>query len=126
MGTQKLSYGLPRHSFQKSNYHQHTWNPVDGPERPEHPDRPDGREVELLHVEAVLECAGEGRQVGRGNYWSVFATQNARCQREAKLFHNMRLRGFGCKAKQRIKVQIGLTGRSSMTQGWKQGPVTEV
>ena len=59
----------------KHLHHLHTWNAVDGPERPEHTDRPDGGEVELLHVEAVLQRAGEGRQVGRGNYRLVFSTQ---------------------------------------------------
>merc|ERR1719264_2014826 len=43
----------------QQQHHQdpHAWNPVDGPERPEHSDRSDGGEVELLHVEAVLEGA---------------------------------------------------------------------
>lgn len=45
-----------------------TWYSVDGAERPEHPDRPDGGEVELLHVQAVLEGAGgQGSATSRGH-----------------------------------------------------------
>ena len=91
----------------KHLYHLLTWNAVDGSERPEHPDRPDGGEIELLHIEAVLERAGEGRQVGRGNCWWCLK-RNALCQREAKL--SKRGWGSGCQAKQGRKVQRGLKG----------------
>ena len=36
-------------------FFQLTWYPVDGPEGPEYPDGPNGGQVQLLHVEAVLQ-----------------------------------------------------------------------
>ena len=47
----------------------------------------------------------------------MFATQNARCQREAKL-SLMRVGGLGCKAKQRRKVQREVENAGEAGERW--------